>query len=1819
MWLLGSLTVPSSEAADNLNVGVAQVDITPDYPVRLSGFGFRRTESEGITLRVYAKALAFGNPTNVSALLITVDNLCVPNEIVEAVARRLEAQLHLRREHLTVTATHTHTAPMLTGVAPTLFSVPIPPEHQAHIDRYTREFTDQLVLLALQAARDIQPARISWGIGNAGFAINRRTKGGPVDHDLPALVIKDLQEKVRAVYFSYACHCVTLSNNKISGDWAGYAQDAIQRAFPGAVALASVGCGADSNPSSGVTGDSVAKCADQGNQIAEGIKALLPHLKPVTVSPNIKFARLDIPFDEPRTRAQWEERAQSKDAAVAYHAQVTLAKLDHGETLPAAMNYVIQTWLFGDHLAMVFLPGETVVDYSLRLKKEFDRTRLWVNGYSNEGRCYVPSERVLKEGGYEGGDAMIYYDRPNRFAPGLEQKIIDAVHAQVPAGFVAPKGTEGTRPLSAIDSLQHFKTAPGLKVELVAAEPLVVDPVAIDWAADGKLWVAEMLDYPMGLDGKWQPGGRVKFLEDTNGDGTYDKATIFLENLPFPTGVTAWGRGVLVCAAPDVIFAEDTDGDGKADKIRKIFSGFATENYQARVNSLSLGLDNWIYGANGLLGGVIHGMGTPLVGNAPASTTTEINIRGHDFRFNPFGGVFEPVSGLTQQGRVRDDWGRWYGCNNSEALLHFPLTERYANRNPAAPSLAASIFLPRGKDPNRLYPTSRLHERFNDPDQANRVTSGCGLGLYRDTLLGESFYGNAFTAEPVHNLVHREVIEQKDGALTSHRAIGEEQSEFLSSTDNWCRPVQVRTGPDGALYVVDMYRFLIEHPRWIPATRLTEIDVRAGSDRGRIYRVVKDGVPLRPFPNLASLTTPDLAETLNSPNGTERDRAHLELLFRKDPTAAEKLAQLATTAALPQVRLQAWSALSGLRPLSEAEVTAALADPSAEVRSHALQWSEPFLQHNPSLQLAAAVLNLANDSAVLPQLALTLGEWKDRRAGEALSRVARTHAENTTLRHNVLSSATPHAGVLLATISSTQSAREWTLPLLATVAASGTPDQLATAVNTILKLDGAAPETFEALAVLLEGSKQRNLSLEKVLADLGDATASAGLKRLLERSRTLALEPGSPQTLRSAAFQVIIHGPQTGNDTLLLGDLAIIGKPDSVRIAALNAVRSQRDPKIAERILSHWKEATPAVRVEVLNLLFSRTEWTRQVLDATTLGTIQSAEISPIDRQRLLASNDHAIKTRAAELFTNPEKTPKGEGMYASLDWSKGQANHGRELFTAHCSACHSLAGIGHAVGPDLAPLHDKEPDYFVQNILNPNAVIEPRFLAYEIETADDRSLTGIIRAENAATITLVMGNGLTETVSKSGVKTIKASKLSLMPEGLQALLPAPEMVDLIAFLKSSGSSKKFPGNKPEKIVAAATGVLTLPAAKAEIYGKSAAFEPDFKNIGFWASTDDLIAWNAEVTRAGSYDVYLDYACSTSAAGDKFAFQAANEVLSGKVHATGSDWSNYQQIKIGSIKLDSGQLRITMRSDGPVHEALIDLRTVALVPVGTKSPWPAQIATENAVLRDPVTIARFILDQSQPNRLRENAINSNPQFASELITELTRNITDTTEEYRRIPWIWRVAVASGRRNEANQMKRVLQVSMPKPGEPLRDWQAVVIGGGIINGIADRQNWPGDRVAETLSEDKTLAANLQRVLELATAMAEDEKVAAGTRYDALRIIGIRSWNESGALLSKYLLHPNAELQMGAVSALVDMKGPESTRVLLDNYSALTKENRRIALTGLIRTETRAGALLTLLESGAIPVKDLSPAQLKELTEHSKSEIRTRAAQLAESAR
>ncbi len=528
------------------------------------------------------------------------------------------------------------------------------------------------------------------------------------------------------------------------------------------------------------------------------------------------------------------------------------------------------------------------------------------------------------------------------------------------------------------DSLKALHLKPRFKAELVAHEPLVQDPVFIDWDARGRMWVVEMADYPFHERNGVTHSGRVKVLEDTNNDGIYDKATLFLDDLTYPTGLACWKSGVFVASVPSVTFCEDTDGDGKADKRTPILTGFTKGNPQHLVNGFAWGLDGWLYGGNGDSGGKV----------IEVESGKEFDLSGRDFRFDPRTGEFQLQAGKAQYGRWRDDFGNWFANNNSNLGWHYFLEDRYLARNPqlAVRTLKQDL----NRNGTRLFPVSAPVRRLNQPDSVNTLTSGCSPIPYRDTLLGADYTNSLFICEPANNLVHREVLVPDGITFTSRRADDEKESEFLASEDNWSRFTQARNGPDGCLYVVDFYRLILEHPEWIPKQMIDTLDLRAGSDMGRIYRISPTSHTRRISPI-----------SLTSTNGWSRDTAQRLLIEQGEKWTTDKL----TGGTAAQVQ-QLWT-MHTLGTLPPALLHGALRDKDARIREHAVRIAESHLEDEAMLD---AVCDLFDDPdvRVRVQVAFSLGESKNESVALALSALAKRDASTPGMLIALLSSAPDH-------------------------------------------------------------------------------------------------------------------------------------------------------------------------------------------------------------------------------------------------------------------------------------------------------------------------------------------------------------------------------------------------------------------------------------------------------------------------------------------------------------------------------------------------------------------------------------------------------------------------------------------------------------------------------------------------------------------------------------------------------------------------------------------------------------------------------------------
>ncbi|HYV29191.1 MAG TPA: PVC-type heme-binding CxxCH protein, partial [Candidatus Eisenbacteria bacterium] len=536
---------------------------------------------------------------------------------------------------------------------------------------------------------------------------------------------------------------------------------------------------------------------------------------------------------------------------------------------------------------------------------------------------------------------------------------------------VDPKDLPRIPPTAPDKALSTFRIKSGFRLELVAAEPLVVDPIAMSFDENGRLFVVEMRDYSERRDERL---GRIRLLEDTDGDGRFDKSTVYLDHLPWPTAVICYNGGIFVGATPDILYCKDTNGDGVADVKEVVFTGFASDyapyqtnrlNVQAMLNSFNWGLDNRIHGATSMSGGKVVSAKHP---EAPA-----LELRGRDFSFDPRDLTLRAESGGGQHGLSFDNRGRKFVCSNSSHIQMLMYEERYAARNPYFPlpsalvgiavdGPAAEVYRLSPDEPWRVIRTQwRVSGLVPGPVEGGGRPSGyftgaTGVTIYRGNAFPEEFLGDAFVADCGSNLVHRKKLRPanpvplpsltpgerdrvrghgswKEGMpasveLKAERPADEQKVEFLASTDNWFRPVQFANAPDGCLYVLDMYREIIEHPWSLPPGIKKHLDLNAGNDRGRIYRIVPEKFRRRPAVRLGDASPAELVKTLEHPNGWHRDTAARLLYERQDKSVVPQLRKLSEDSRSEFGRFHAFYALAGLGELNGTDVNHGLIDSS---------------------------------------------------------------------------------------------------------------------------------------------------------------------------------------------------------------------------------------------------------------------------------------------------------------------------------------------------------------------------------------------------------------------------------------------------------------------------------------------------------------------------------------------------------------------------------------------------------------------------------------------------------------------------------------------------------------------------------------------------------------------------------------------------------------------------------------------------------------------------------------------------------------------------
>ena len=1012
--------------------------------------------------------------------------------------------------------------------------------------------------------------------------------------------------------------------------------------------------------------------------------------------------------------------------------------------------------------------------------------------------------------------------------------LLAAGHAASLLSAQTPQTTariEVRRPLGPADALASLVVEPGYRVDLVAAEPLVQSPVAIAFDDAGRMYVVENRGYPDPLEGEpaAAPEGVVARLTDTNGDGRYDSRTNFATGLTYPNGVAVWDGGIFVTQAPDLLYLKDTNGDGVADERRVVLTGFnATRTAQIRFSHPTLGPDGWIYLTSGLNGGRVTSPGHP--------DRSPVEFVSSDSRFNPRTGEFELAGGQGQYGLTFDDYGRRFICANRHPVWHVVLEPRHLQRHP---QLAFSETVQEVSDVGgeaRVWPLSRdlttasFMPTLMHAPHSGTFTAASGVHIDRGDALPGEHRGSVFIAESAQNLVQRQVRHVEGVTFRSRPA--REGVEFLASPDTWFRPVFLAGGPDGALYVVDMYRKDIDHPAYVPEASRSLFDFRAGKDHGRIYRVAAaNRQHAAPSVSLAAASPETLVQHLAHANGWWRDAAQRRLLERNARDVVPALRALAS-GANELGRLHAMWTLDALGALDDEDIIRGLRDGAAGVRENAARLAERRVSQSRSLREAVLAAAVDDDARVRLHVALALGAIEpdgdvghegrdtsqrrppaggsesppyrrehDERIVDALATIARRDGADRWMRAAVLSGVRNRASGFLAAFVSNPAMRI---------------DARAGVMQDLGRLFGAAESLERCLAIVSEivdpraelswqpaalsglaaGLRARGemTHAQSPLLELvsgGSPQARLARERLLiqmSRARELAQTDAAPPDQRLPAIELLGHAHWSSSGPVLVR-LLEPQQQGAIQIAAVRALGQLRDPRAASLLVetSRWQGYTPRVREAVLATMLSEERLVTVLLDAVEARQVPTSALGVSNWRRLTTHRQAAIRDRASALYASAGATTPMQAYERQRDdvlARAGDSRRGSNAFATFCAACHTFERAGGHVGPDLSGIGNQPADALLLHIVVPDYEITPGFAAYSVQTRDGRTVVGRLESEAPNSVTIRDAAGVAQTLLRRDIAAMTASETSLMPAGLGQAMSAAQLADLIAYLK---------------------------------------------------------------------------------------------------------------------------------------------------------------------------------------------------------------------------------------------------------------------------------------------------------------------------------------------------------------------------------------------------------------------------------------------------
>lgn len=941
-------------------------------------------------------------------------------------------------------------------------------------------------------------------------------------------------------------------------------------------------------------------------------------------------------------------------------------------------------------------------------------------------------------------------------------------------------------PLEPSAAEQAMAVHPGWSATIVAHEPLVIDPVAIRFDRNRRLWVVEMSDYPTGPRTGEAPIGRVRILEDRDHDGKYESATTFADHLLFPTGVQPWRDGAIVTLAGQVVWMQDTDGDLVADKTDVWFEGFSTGNTQLRANHPTLGPDGMVYIANGLRGGTVRAVDARF-----DQQVGEVDLRDRDFCFNPDGGTWRAVTGNSQFGLTIDDYNRRIGCSNRNPAMYSILDNAAIARDTMVAPGDAIENIGLAGEASRV--TSRATAWTTSNLHAGQFSAACGVAApgWRqlpsdgsNLTAGDETGEWLLVCEPTSYLIQRQWLAQDHGIWRSTRATQDE--EFFASTDTWFRPVDIASGPSNSIYVADMYRAVIEHPDWAPEELKKRPDTWDGNDRGRIWKLSRANESSSE--TVEPTGTPD-ANWLAHSNPWVREMAsqyfyetHTDAIVDQLRSVVVDPASSATAIARAAQWLSAQDALDDVtieRLVENIDKRIVVLGVSLinDCEKQAATLAKLSDDDDPAVRLAVAA-KLAAMSQVTPP------------AIDALLTIARRDGEQS-VPCKVLGSVDAcflkdlcHAGAIDLAIPAKVSSHWWSRWTVLSPTES---------LSSLLPKDGQVVDGRDLesrLVSLLDSWLRGNqaaiagrLNQESIRLTIG-TDRLATLQQLTSR---VAFDPQAQPSVRSAAIRgCAALGSLPQSMWTLLDDV----QPAEVRLETLKVLFRQDMPATLNWLSDELLALPPAMRSQAIQLLVSSPSSTKWLFEKIEAGALRPSLIEPQVGQRLMTSQDPEIAPRAKALFTVSKDRTETIARYQNAPAFAGglqlaDLGQGKKVFAQACIVCHRIDGVGVNVGPDISDTRDKTPESILTAILNPNAAIDAAFLQYSAITADGRVIDGLLIDDRTEGVTLRKQGGESTFIARSELDGLKASGASLMPDGFERLINESDMANLVAYLKN--------------------------------------------------------------------------------------------------------------------------------------------------------------------------------------------------------------------------------------------------------------------------------------------------------------------------------------------------------------------------------------------------------------------------------------------------